>query len=86
FLDELAKIMAEIGCYQAVNFDGGGSTTMAARMLGETQAKMITVPKGGSERRVPTGLAVYNNAPPGTLAGFQINGPAEVLIGQTVEY
>jgi hypothetical protein len=85
YLDELAKIMAELGAYRAVNFDGGGSTTMAARMLGETQAKLINVPKGGSERRVPTGLAVYNTAPPGELAGFYIAGPNELLIGQTVE-
>lgn len=86
YLDEMAKIMAELGSYRAVNFDGGGSTTMAARMLGDTKAKLINQPKEGSERRVPTGLAVYNTAPPGTLANFQIIGPAEVLIGQTVEF
>jgi hypothetical protein len=85
-LDEMAKIMVELGSYRAVNFDGGGSTTLAARMLGDTKAKLINQPKEGSERRVPTGLAVYNTAPPGTLAGFQIVGPAEVLIGQTVEF
>jgi hypothetical protein len=86
YLDELAKIMAELGAYRAVNFDGGGSTTMAARMLGETHAKLVNQPKEGSERRVPTGLAVYNTAPPGELAGFQIAGPSEMLIGQTVEF
>jgi len=86
YLDELAKIMAELGAYRAVNFDGGGSTTMAARMLGETQAKLVNQPKEGTERRVPTGLAVYNTAPPGVLAGFQIAGPSEMLIGQSVEF
>lgn len=86
YLEELADIMAELGAYRAVNFDGGGSTTHAVRMLGETEAKLANQPKGGSERRVPTGLAVYNTAPPGDLAGFQIAGPNEVLIGQTVEY
>lgn len=85
-LDELAQIMVEIGAYKAVNFDGGGSTTLSARMLGETEARAVNVPKGGSERRVPTGLAVYNTAPPGDLAGFQIVGPTEVLIGQAVEF
>ncbi len=86
YLDEMAKIMAELGSYRAVNFDGGGSTTLSARMLGETHAKLLNQPKGGSERRVPTGLAVYNTAPPGELAGFQIAGPTEMLIGQTVEF
>lgn len=85
-LEELAQIMVEIGSYKAVNFDGGGSTTMSTRMLGETSAHAINTPKGGAERRVPTGLAIYNTAPPGDLAGFQINGPTEVLIGQAAEF
>lgn len=86
YLDELAKIMAELGSYRAVNFDGGGSTTMSVRMLGDTQANLAIKTTGGSERRVPTGLAVYNTAPPGELKGFVINGPAEMLIGQTAEF
>lgn len=84
YLDELAKIMAELGSYRAVNFDGGGSTTLATRMLGETQANLSNKPSGGVERRVPTGLAVYNTAPPGDLRGFTIDVPTDVLIGQTV--
>ncbi|RNB79342.1 hypothetical protein EDM59_26985 [Brevibacillus nitrificans] len=84
YLDELAKIMAELGSYRAVNFDGGGSTTLATRMLGETQANLSNVPSGGAERRVPTGLAVYNTAPKGDLRGFTIDVPSDVLIGQTV--
>ncbi|CAJ1000919.1 phosphodiester glycosidase family protein [Brevibacillus aydinogluensis] len=86
YLDELAKIMAELGSWRAVNFDGGGSTTMAVRMLGETHASLANQPKDGAERRVPTGLAVYNTAPPGELAGFRIFGPTEMLIGQTAEF
>jgi len=84
YLDELAKIMVELGSYRAVNFDGGGSTTLAARMLGETQANLSNVPSGGAERKVPTGLAVYNTAPPGDLRGFAIDVPTDALIGQTV--
>ncbi|WP_103109761.1 phosphodiester glycosidase family protein [Brevibacillus reuszeri] len=84
YLDELAKIMAELGSYRAVNFDGGGSTTMATRSLGDTYATLSNKPSGGSERRVPTGLAVYNTAPPGELRGFQIDVPSDVLIGQSI--
>lgn len=84
YLDELAKIMAELGSYRAVNFDGGGSTTLATRMLGETHASLSNRPSGGVERRVPTGLAVYNTAPAGELRGFQIDVPSDVLIGQTI--
>lgn len=84
YLDELARIMAELGSFRAVNFDGGGSTTMAVRMLGETHANLANRPSGGTERRVPTGLAVYNTAPTGELRGFQIDVPTDLLIGQTV--
>ncbi|UFJ40178.1 phosphodiester glycosidase family protein [Brevibacillus humidisoli] len=85
-LQELAQILVELGAWRAVNFDGGGSTTLAARRLFDTQATLINQPKGGSQRRVPTGLAVFNTAPPGTLSNFQIYGPSEVLIGQQVEF
>lgn len=85
-LAELAQIMVELGAYKAVNFDGGGSTALATRLLGETEAKLALTPKEGSERRVPTGLAVYNTAPKGDLIGFQIVGPTELLIGQEAEF
>ncbi|MGD8190357.1 phosphodiester glycosidase family protein [Brevibacillus ginsengisoli] len=85
-LAELGQIMVELGAYRAMNFDGGGSTTLAARNLGETSAKVAMTPSEGSERRVPTGLAVYNTAPQGSLASFQITGPTELLIGQEAEY
>ncbi|WP_134683417.1 phosphodiester glycosidase family protein [Brevibacillus migulae] len=86
YLEEMADIMVELGAWRALNLDGGGSTTHAARMLGETEAKLVSQPKEGSERRVPTGLAVYNTAPPGELAGFQIAGPTEMLMGQTATF
>lgn len=85
-LQELAQILVELGAWRAVNFDGGGSTTLAARRLFETQVSLINQPKGGSQRRVPTGLAVFNTAPPGTLANFQIDGPSEVLLGQPATF
>ncbi|MFM1651196.1 phosphodiester glycosidase family protein [Brevibacillus sp. B_LB10_24] len=85
-LQELSQVMVDLGAYRAVNFDGGGSTTISARMLGDTQAKLINQPKGGAERRVPTGLAVYNTAPQGTLSNFQIDGPTDVLMGQTADF
>ena len=85
-LQELAQILVELGAWRAVNFDGGGSTTLAARRLFDTQATLINQPKGGAQRRVPTGLAVFNTAPPGTLANFQIDGPSEVLLGQQVAF
>lgn len=47
-----AQIMKEIGCYNAVNFDGGGSSTMV--LNGRVKNK----PSDGSQRRVGSVLIV----------------------------
>jgi hypothetical protein len=52
-LAELAQLMIDLGCVEALNLDGGGSSTMA---VGN---KLINRPKGQtSQRAVPTILAV----------------------------
>lgn len=52
-LPDLAQLMIDLGCVEAMNLDGGGSTQMA---VGNT---LINRPEGGTyERPVPTILAV----------------------------
>lgn len=41
---ELAHIMKEIGCYTALNLDGGGSTQMVGRIAGEAELKILNTP------------------------------------------
>ena len=41
---ELANIMHEIGCYTALNLDGGGSTQMVGRIAGENELKILNTP------------------------------------------
>lgn len=54
-LERLANIMKDLGCVEAMNLDGGGSTQMA---VGHT---LINRPEGGvSMRAVPTILAVVH--------------------------
>ncbi|GAB3203396.1 hypothetical protein ABID22_000850 [Pontibacter aydingkolensis] len=43
-LDELAKMMFEVGCYEAVNLDGGGSSAMVA--AGEVVNIPVDKPEG----------------------------------------
>ncbi|MCC5910477.1 MAG: phosphodiester glycosidase family protein [Clostridiaceae bacterium] len=57
----LANLMIELGSYEAINMDGGGSTAMMARDLGEFDAKIINYPSDGTERRITNGLAVIAN-------------------------
>ena len=57
---ELAEFLIEKGIYQALNLDGGGSTTMVARELGEEGLKTVNSPSGGSLRMVTNAVGVYN--------------------------
>lgn len=59
-LDELAELMLGLGGYNAVNFDGGGSSTMA---IGGT---VVNSPSDGTERKIASALLVMLNA---TLKG-----------------
>ncbi|MET8178076.1 phosphodiester glycosidase family protein [Streptomyces sp. NPDC005336] len=56
---ELADVMLELGADDAVNLDGGGSSTLAAREAGEGSTTVRNHPSGGSERPVPNGIGVF---------------------------
>ena len=68
---ELASFMVGQGAETAWNLDGGGSTTMVARSLGETKATVRNIPSDGGERLDPNGVGVF--VAPGT-------GQAEELV------
>jgi hypothetical protein len=54
-LPELAEIMIDLGCVEAMNLDGGGSTQMAA------DGKLVNTPVGGTyQRPLPTILTVVD--------------------------
>ena len=60
---ELAKIMIELGAYNAVNMDGGGSTTMAVDFLRNANVTVVNFPSDGRERKIASGVGVFNNYP-----------------------
>lgn len=53
---ELAEFLIEQNIYTALNLDGGGSTTMVAQKLGETDLSVINSPSGGTLRMVTNAL------------------------------
>lgn len=62
-LEELAELMIELGCIQALNLDGGGSTTMA---IADPDPRVLNTPsstdetgKPGVLRKNGTSLAVF---------------------------
>lgn len=62
---EFAALMRSLGATEGLAFDGGGSSTIAVRRLGESEAAMINSPSDGIERPVGDGLFVYSTAPNG---------------------
>ncbi|MHB8158810.1 MAG: S-layer homology domain-containing protein, partial [Desulfocucumaceae bacterium] len=85
-LNELADYMVGLKVERALNLDGGGSTTVAVRPLGEEKAVLINRPQNSSQRPVPTALAFFSTAPPGDLAGLILKGPDVVFPGDEVLY
>ena len=83
-LNELSDFLLSRGIWKAVNFDGGGSTTMVSRPLGTYDLIDITTPQYGAERPVVNGLAVYSAAPAGKLFGWELFLAEGVLAGEEV--
>ncbi|MEW2352156.1 phosphodiester glycosidase family protein [Spirillospora sp. NPDC029432] len=70
-LAELARLMREAGAHDALNLDGGGSSTLLAREPGRARPRLENRPSGGAERRVPNGIGLFA-AGSGRLAGFSV--------------
>ncbi|MFV0441009.1 MAG: phosphodiester glycosidase family protein [Lachnospirales bacterium] len=83
---ETAEFLQSVGAYNAVNLDGGGSTTYAVREEGETQAEVVNNPSGGYERKVINGLGV-TSSPTGEIAELIITpSSTNALTGQPVSF
>ncbi|ROT31865.1 hypothetical protein EF879_15540 [Micromonospora sp. HM5-17] len=61
---ELANYMRSLGADDAINLDGGGSSTLVARMPGATSVSVRNTPSDGSQRAVPNGLGFVSTAQP----------------------
>jgi exopolysaccharide biosynthesis protein len=85
-LAQFQQILLQMGLWRALNLDGGGSTTMVSRPLGEFQAQLSNVPKDGAQRKVVNGLGVYTLAPAGELQGLIVSGPSFLWKGERAQY
>lgn len=81
-LYELADLMLEIGAYQAMNLDGGGSTTMVIRNI-----VMNSPSDNAGERPVSNLLLAVSNAPLGTLSNIRLSPKFfEIRINEQVQF
>ncbi|CCH34033.1 phosphodiester glycosidase family protein [Actinosynnema sp. NPDC047251] len=69
-LKDMAAALKEMGAHNALNLDGGGSSTLLARTPGTEAVAVENTPSDGGERPVPNGLALYAPQGSGRLAGF----------------
>ncbi len=59
---EMGEMMLSLGCVNAVNCDGGGSSTFVSKREGETANTMRSVPSDGSERATINSVILVSNA------------------------
>lgn len=69
---EAANLMLEYGAYDAIHFDGGGSTTMVAREENNTALSLLNVPSEGSQRLVANGLGIKSVGTDTTLTYLNV--------------
>ncbi len=62
---EFSALMRSLGGDEGLLFDGGGSSTIVARRLGEDVASVLNSPSDGRERPVSDGIFVYSLAKTG---------------------
>ncbi len=85
-LKELQQVMVDLGVYKGINLDGGGSTTMIERPLGNFDIQTAHPVQDGSMRSVSNGIGVFTLAPAGKLGGIIISGDTMMLKGQSATF
>jgi len=85
-LQELQQFMVQLGVWKGLNLDGGGSTQMVARPLGETNVQLVNNTEYGSERQVVNGLGVYSLAPKGEVKNFTLSGETHLLLNEQAQF
>ncbi|MCH7905065.1 MAG: phosphodiester glycosidase family protein [Armatimonadetes bacterium] len=80
-LEELAHVMIDLGCTDAINLDGGGSTTLAIAGV------VLNRPSGGRQRAIANSILVIDEIAGAQDDGdFVIAGPVEVELGQETPF
>lgn len=70
--NEMGQILLEYGAYDAINFDGGGSSTMVVRKEGESEISLANNVSEKKQRPVPNGLGIKTTSEPGEATSIKI--------------
>ncbi|MER5779904.1 phosphodiester glycosidase family protein, partial [Streptomyces sp. NPDC002039] len=71
-LTGLGRMMHRLGSHQALNLDGGGSSTLLAALAGASAPRLENTPSDGKPRPVPNGLVLTAPVGSGRLTGYRI--------------
>lgn len=82
-LGTLADFLIEYGVYNAVNLDGGGSTTLVSKSLGNGKNEVVNLPSGGSLRAVANGIGIKSDAAVGKLTSIRLSTEYENVFTNT---
>ncbi|WP_158553448.1 phosphodiester glycosidase family protein [Peribacillus saganii] len=87
-MKEFADHLVKLGAYQAINLDGGGSTTMAARIPGDRYASLVNMPSGGSQRSISAILEAVSTAPYGAPVKISARKTTEgnIILGSSAQF
>lgn len=79
---EMAQMLRDLGVVNAMNLDGGGSSTFVARLPGESAIQMLNRGSDGFERSTGNSLLLVNKAPESDAAKLVVQPVFErVLAG-----
>lgn len=85
--DELADLLIGLGVYDAVNLDGGGSTTMISRPLGESKNRVINKLSDGWLRNVTNAIGIKYTAPRTNLSELIVQSTNEnVFVNSSLKF
>ncbi|MBQ3054767.1 MAG: phosphodiester glycosidase family protein [Oscillospiraceae bacterium] len=81
----VATVLRDLGCVDAMNLDGGGSTTFVLRPIGEFGRRVVNRPSDGSARRVANAIVLCNTTPQNGAATSLLVKTAKrtLLVGET---
>ncbi|MCS7459963.1 stalk domain-containing protein [Paenibacillus doosanensis] len=81
-MKELQQFMIKVGVWKGMNLDGGGSTQMVARPLGEFNPVLINKTETGIQRKVVNGVGVFSTAPQGDVKELFIQAPDFLFLNE----
>ncbi len=79
-LEEMAILMQRLGCDEAINLDGGGSTTI------DLFGSILNRPSDGKERPISNAVLIFGPSTPPEPVEMAIQGPSRVQAGGNSVY